>query len=136
MDVPLTGMYLRTSHKSASYMGVMTALRGKGIDYVKYLTTFEKSTRTTMTDGGRLGLAPSVSKPGDVVAIIKGARAPFILRPNQCGFVYKIIGQVYIRSLMFGEALETKDFNFKEIEITQCCEIDEFSQVLREYARS
>jgi len=72
MDVPLTGMYLRTSHKSASYMGVMTALRGKGIDYVKYLTTFEKSTRIIMTDGGRLGLAPSVSKPGDVVAIIKG----------------------------------------------------------------
>jgi hypothetical protein len=35
-----------------------------------------------------------------------------------CGSVYKIIGQVYIRSLMFGEALETKDFDFKEIEIT------------------
>jgi hypothetical protein len=52
---------------------VMTALRGKGIDYVKYLTTFEKSTRIIMTNGGRLGLAPSVSKPGDVVAIIKGA---------------------------------------------------------------
>jgi hypothetical protein len=97
---------------------VMTALREKGIDYVKYLTAFEKSTRIIVTDGGRLGLAPSMSKPGDVVAIIKGARAPFILRPNQCGSVFKIVGQVYIRGLMFGEALETKGFNFKDIEIT------------------
>jgi hypothetical protein len=95
---------------------VMAALREKGIDYIKYLMTVEKSTRVIVTNSGMLGLAPSVSKPGDVVAIVKGARAPFILRSNERGGCqYKIVGQAYIRGMMFGEVLEITDF--KEIEI-------------------
>jgi hypothetical protein len=95
----------------------MTALREKGLDYIKYLTTIERSTRIIMTSDGRLGLAPSVSEPGDIVAIIKGARAPSLLRPREHSCQYRIIGQVYVRGLMFGEALKKQNFGFKDIEI-------------------
>jgi CII-binding regulator of phage lambda lysogenization HflD len=42
------------------------AIRSKRIDYVKYLNTIDKSTRIIVTENGRLGLAPTVSKLGDV----------------------------------------------------------------------
>jgi hypothetical protein len=48
------------------------------------------------------------------VSIVEGARAPFILRQCGDGNRYKIVGQAYIRDIMFGEALELQDFAFED----------------------
>lgn len=93
---------------------IIRAVREKGIDYVKYLSTIDKSTRIIVTRKGRLGLAPSVSQPGDVVAIIQGARAPFVLRQCDDRRRFHIVGQAYVRNLMSGEALERRGFSFKD----------------------
>jgi hypothetical protein len=93
---------------------IIRAVREKGIDYVKYLSTIDKSTRIIVTRKGRLGLAPSVSQPGDVVAIIQGARAPFVLRQCDDRRRYHIVGQAYVRNPMSGEALESRGFSFED----------------------
>jgi hypothetical protein len=88
---------------------VIQALQEKDVDYIKCLNTIDVSTRIIVTKEGRLGLAPSVTDVGDGVAVLKGARAPFILR--RCGNRrFKIIGQAYIRGVMFGEALGSEEF--------------------------
>lgn len=93
---------------------VIAALREKGMEYVKHLSTIDTSIRIVVTGNGSLGLALSLSVVGDIVALVRGGRAPFIMR--RCGLSrrYKIVGQAYIRGVMFGEALERQDFAFEE----------------------
>jgi hypothetical protein len=64
-----------------------------------------------------MGLAPVACRPGDKVAIIKGARAPFILRKRASG-EYWNLGQAYIRGIMRGEVVEKlTDDDFRQINI-------------------
>ncbi|KPI34981.1 uncharacterized protein AB675_11890 [Cyphellophora attinorum] len=64
-----------------------------------------------------MGLAPATCRPGDKVAIIKGARAPFILRRRASG-EYWNLGQAYIRGVMRGEVVKgLKKDDFWHIDI-------------------
>lgn len=56
------------------------------------------------TSKGYLGLGPEILKPGDVVAVIFGAKVPFILRPE--GDHYLLLGDCYVHGIMKGEAVE------------------------------
>jgi len=55
-----------------------------------------------ITNDGRLGLAPSSTRAGDVVAFVRNARVPFVLRPAGDGRYY-FVGEAYVRGLMHGE---------------------------------
>nr|OQO29374.1 hypothetical protein B0A51_03156 [Rachicladosporium sp. CCFEE 5018] len=58
-----------------------------------------------VTATGWVGIAPYGTQAGDVVFVIMGADAPFILRP--CGTdAYEIIGECYVQGIMSGEAME------------------------------
>jgi hypothetical protein len=56
------------------------------------------------TEGGRIGLAPKHTLPGDKVVILWNAGSPYVLR-----FVgdrsFKLVGEAYVHGLMYGEAL-------------------------------
>lgn len=65
---------------------------------------FRPTTRPVMTQNRRLGLAPAMTEKGDAVCVVAGAKAPFILRPVGDG-TYNIIGEAYVRDIMFGETL-------------------------------
>lgn len=58
--------------------------------------------RLIKTETGHLGLAPRDAEIGDVVVLIAGSPAPFILR--KAGSCYKIVGDCYLHGVMNGEA--------------------------------
>ncbi|KAK4926550.1 hypothetical protein LTR49_006484 [Elasticomyces elasticus] len=51
--------------------------------------------RLFLTEYGRLGLGPRVSRPGDAVTVLYGGRMPFVLR--QQGAHHLLIGDAYLR---------------------------------------
>ncbi|KAF2804945.1 uncharacterized protein BDZ99DRAFT_339206, partial [Mytilinidion resinicola] len=59
-----------------------------------------------ITKKGHLVLASEHVQPGDVVALIRGAQVPFILRRQSSG-QYQVIGEAYVDGIMDGEAMES-----------------------------
>ena len=57
------------------------------------------------TIGGRVGLAPVEADVGDLICILRGANTPYLVRPNENGNLMTLIGDAYVHSLMYGEAL-------------------------------
>jgi Heterokaryon incompatibility protein (HET) len=78
---------------------------------------FRPTTRPIMTQKRLLGLAPALTEKGDVVCVIHGAKAPFILRPAGDG-TYKIVGEAYVGDIMFGETLSDDSCPVQEILIS------------------
>jgi hypothetical protein len=55
------------------------------------------------TDDGQIGLCPSGTRQGDIVAILHGGRVPYILRAkNESEFYF--IGECFLQGFMNGEA--------------------------------
>ena len=59
-----------------------------------------------MTEHGSIGMGPPAMRPGDIVAILFGAKAPFILRPTDIDGEYRLIGQCYVNGIMHGEYIK------------------------------
>ena len=65
--------------------------------------------RIFLSDDGKAGLGPVVTRPGDVIAILFGSIVPFVLRPfdgpegRKC---WKLVGECFVPGLMQGEAVE------------------------------
>jgi Heterokaryon incompatibility protein (HET) len=78
---------------------------------------FQPTTRPIMTRNRRLGLAPALTQPEDIVCVLLGAKAPLILRPSDNG-TYKIVGEAYVRDIMFGSTLNDKRYPVQEILIS------------------
>jgi hypothetical protein len=64
-----------------------------------------------LTDGRYLGWVPLTTEEGDVIAIFKGAKLPFVLRPvpGSTDRSFTFIGECYIHGIMYGEAIEKGD---------------------------
>jgi hypothetical protein len=60
--------------------------------------------RPFISTQGYVGLAPSHSKPDDVVCIFYGCIKPFVLRRSGTG--YKLLGEAYVHGIMDGEFTE------------------------------
>jgi hypothetical protein len=67
-----------------------------------------------ITEPGDLGLGPTSTQSGDVVAFIRNTKVPFILRPAQDGY-FSLVGEAYIHGFMQGEILEEGPLKFQEI---------------------
>ncbi|KAF2140805.1 uncharacterized protein K452DRAFT_288228 [Aplosporella prunicola CBS 121167] len=61
--------------------------------------------RFFVTEKGYYGIGPEVSREGDKVSILFGAKVPFVLRPQMTGY-YRLSGECYIHGIMDGEAVE------------------------------
>lgn len=53
------------------------------------------------TRDGWIGLGPDSTKGGDLIAILSGGDAPFVLRP--CHDHYHVVGNCYVEGVMYGE---------------------------------
>ncbi|TVY80444.1 Heterokaryon incompatibility protein 6 OR allele [Lachnellula suecica] len=60
--------------------------------------------RFALTHNGRLACVPKNTKEGDVICILFGGEAPFVLRPTSGGF-YAVVGECYVNDIMQGESL-------------------------------
>ena len=65
-------------------------------------------------ESGNLGLGLCSTQPGDLVAFIRNARVPFILREAQKGR-YELVGEANIRGIMHGEIAEVGPVELREI---------------------
>jgi hypothetical protein len=67
-------------------------------------TFFRKFFTTT---GGRMGVGPPETRPGDEIALLYGGEVPFCLRAerDQPEGHYKLVGDLYVHGLMEGEGL-------------------------------
>jgi hypothetical protein len=57
---------------------------------------------------GYVGIGPDDMEEGDVVAILYGARTPFVLRQTQDQSAWSLLGDCYVHGIMGGEALNMK----------------------------
>jgi hypothetical protein len=56
--------------------------------------------RFCITEQGRTAIVPPRTQKGDVVALLAGAKMPFLLRPK--GQTFELIGCCYVHGLMYG----------------------------------
>lgn len=61
-----------------------------------------------VTEDGHVGLGPEATRPGDVVCILKDAPMPLLLRAEDDGDKFKLVGQAYIQGMMFGEITKSE----------------------------
>jgi hypothetical protein len=59
-----------------------------------------------VTDRGFSGLAPLLTRQGDVACVIIGVDVPFILRPYGEAGVFKLLGESYVHGAMEGQVKE------------------------------
>jgi hypothetical protein len=56
-----------------------------------------------ITEKGFFGLAPLITRPGDVACVIVGVDVPFVLRPHGEARLFKLLGESYIHGVMEGQ---------------------------------
>ncbi|KAH7359346.1 heterokaryon incompatibility protein-domain-containing protein [Plectosphaerella cucumerina] len=83
--------------------------------YLESLTWMSLLRRFFVTRKNRLCLGSHTVREGDRVFILSGFNYPVLLRPASDGR-FTVIGDIYVRGIMFGEALEGRDFHRVEIE--------------------
>lgn len=61
-----------------------------------------------LTKGRYLGWVPRATEEGDIIAIFKNAKTPFVLRPvvGSTDESFTFVGECYIHGIMYGEAME------------------------------
>jgi len=63
-----------------------------------------------VTEEGAVGLAPGMTRVGDVVMVIAGANTPFVLRPLPEEMQrFALVGEAYVHGVMDGEAVVLDD---------------------------
>lgn len=82
------------------------------------LSNWPRYRRLCITRGDRFVWAPSrghsSTDTGDKIAIFKGGRVPYVIRPRGDGS-YTLVGECWVEGLMEGEAVEAPDFKLEEI---------------------
>ena len=71
-------------------------------DFLSLFETMNTGRRFASTETGRYGMVPAMTRGGDVVVVMPGGQAPFVLRPVENG-TYELVGEAYFYGLMTGE---------------------------------
>ena len=70
---------------------------------------FEPRRGLCVTAGGKLGLVPVITRPGDMICTFLGGQTMYILRrlvgEEGTGKAYQYIGEAYVHGLMDGEVM-------------------------------
>lgn len=82
------------------------ALAGDGFKWSHQATLVTRYRKFAVTAGGLFVLGPDMMQNGDVVAVLFGGKAPFLLRRRADGKTWMLVGECYVHGLMDGEALE------------------------------
>ena len=101
-----------------NFHSIMAEHSAPGMVYDEIFGITMPGRRFSTTREGYIGLAPSRTRAGDVVCVIKGANVPFILRPRGEN-KYILVGECYFHGIMHGEVMLRKDLDIKEISLVQ-----------------
>jgi hypothetical protein len=83
--------------------------------------TWTSGRRFIVTNNGRYGLAPYITKVGDICCVLYGMQAPVILRKVNKQYKYKLIGEAFILGLMEGQAVQNMEkWGLNEQEFVLC----------------
>jgi hypothetical protein len=77
-------------------------LRGSALPFEIIMIESQKGRVFGSTSGGLFGSFPSTAMAGDVVVVLFGGRAPFVLRPLGAG-MFELVGACYLHGIMNGE---------------------------------
>jgi hypothetical protein len=66
---------------------------------------YKDGARPILSDKGYVGLGPRETEPGDVIVLLYGATAPFILRSAGGAGEYHLVGEAYVYGVMDGEMM-------------------------------
>jgi len=84
--------------------------RTQSLSYLAALRDTVQGWRFAVTKNGFVGTVPDLAQAGDVVAILKGGRVPFILQKSDArSGAFRLIGECYVHGLMNGEGLSLPD---------------------------
>ena len=86
------------------WTGLVAEITGRSLKRVPFVTT-----------AGRPGLGYDNIRPGDVVAILKGAQVPYILRTLRNGR-FKFVSEAYVDGIMDGETVPGATFRWLDLE--------------------
>jgi hypothetical protein len=59
------------------------------------------------TKNGYMGLGVAGTRTGNIVAILRSGRTPFILRKTRDQSIFTLLGEAYVHGLMNGEAVRS-----------------------------
>lgn len=99
-----------TAHSTANAMalGQMAAdsFQKQSASYIAALQDTLHGWRFVVTKRGYVGVVPNMARIGDVIAILKGGRVPFILQESMARpGAFRLVGGCYIHCMMNGEGL-------------------------------
>jgi hypothetical protein len=84
--------------------------------YIAALQDTVHGWRFVVTKNGYVGVVPKMTKVGDVVAILKGGRVPFVLRRSEeRDGAFRLVGECYVHCLMNGEGLSLPGTREREL---------------------
>ena len=67
---------------------------------------------------GYVRVVPYMSKVGDVVAVVKGGRVPFVLQTSRARAAsYRLGGECYVHGIMNGEGISLQRVVEKELRL-------------------
>ncbi len=86
----------------------LDAVKLQAIRYGSALGAVMSLRSLCLTEGRYLGWVPLSTEEGDIIAIFKGAKVPFVLRPirGSRDGSFTFIGECYIHGIMYGEAIK------------------------------
>ena len=86
---------------------------------VEWLGLSISKSRFFIMSNGDAGLGPPDTQKDDFVAVMLGSRVPYVLRKGtEAGnkHLYSFVGECHVQGIMYGEAVESKDFaGFEDI---------------------
>ncbi|KAI8711210.1 hypothetical protein NCS52_01496800 [Fusarium sp. LHS14.1] len=87
-------------------------------NYVAVLQDRVKGWRFVVTEKGYTGIVPPGARKGDIVAILKGGRVPFILQKGEeRPEAFRLAGECYVHGIMNGEGLSLYEVLEREFRI-------------------
>ncbi|KAG0649579.1 Heterokaryon incompatibility [Hyphodiscus hymeniophilus] len=70
-----------------------------------YMGLCAKNRRFCVSRKGFMGMVPPGTREGDLVAILAGAKTPYVLRKEEKGEAYQLVGECYMDEMMDGEMM-------------------------------
>lgn len=108
LDLKSSYAALRNSLKSTSSLGG-TAVGSYGEQSVNYAAALQDTVRGwrfVITKRGYAGIVQARAQVGDTVAILEGARVPFVLQKSATSLdAFRLVGECYVHGMMNGQGL-------------------------------
>jgi len=99
----------------ADMLGYQVASDGATQTFIMQMMTACSQRRFAITDSGYMCLVPSVVREGDRVVVFPGCTVPHVVRWTGNGDQYKLIGDVYVEGIMYGEVLTGSESQLEDL---------------------